>query len=84
MWIDHVAVTQTPDFTYTFHTSIPRSRKDIEEELGEKWEEGKALFSTHCLDCYGRYFARPDDIDMSLWEAIGGNGDADTDGDRPE
>lgn len=71
IWIDHVAVTQNPDFTYTFHNSIPRSRQEIEAELGEDWEEGKTLFSTHCLDCYGRHFARPDDVDTSLWEPIG-------------
>jgi hypothetical protein len=77
IWLDHLALTQSPDFTYTFHNSIPRSREDIEEELGEQWEEGKVLFSTHCLECYGRYLARPDDIDMSLWEPLG-RGDEDT------
>jgi hypothetical protein len=39
IWIDHVAITQNPDFTYTFHNSIPRSRREVEEELGGRWEE---------------------------------------------
>jgi hypothetical protein len=72
IWLDHVAITQNPDFSYTFHNSIPLSRNEIEEELGQKWQEGDALYATHCRDCYGKYFARPDDIDTSLWESIGG------------
>lgn len=79
IWIDHVAITQDPDFTVTFHNSIPLSRREIEERLGERWEEGKVLLSTHCRDCYGRHLARPDDIDTSLWESIGANRDDESD-----
>ena len=70
IWIDHVALTQNPDFVSTFQMIVPRSRKEIEEEVGETWEEGKSLFSTHCFDCYGRHFARPDDVDQTLWEGL--------------
>jgi hypothetical protein len=84
IWIDHLAITQNPDFTYTFHNSIPRSRQEVEEELGERWEEGKILFSTHCRDCYGRYVARPDDIDSSLWEPLGGGREEMSDQPAPE
>jgi hypothetical protein len=70
IWIDHVAITQNPDFAYTFHNSVPLSRREVEQELGEQWEAGKTLFSTHCRDCYGKHFARPDDIDRSLWEPL--------------
>jgi hypothetical protein len=69
-WLDHVALTQDPDFAYTFHLDVPKSRKEIEEMVGRPMKDGESVLSTHCRDCYGRYFAHADDLDTSLWEGL--------------
>jgi hypothetical protein len=70
IWLDHLSLTQDPDFAYTFHMQVPHSRKEIEQQVGRPMKKGESLFSHHCRDCYGRYFPKPDDLDTTLWEKL--------------
>jgi hypothetical protein len=67
---DHIALTRNPDFTSTFRISPVLSVREVEQRTGEKWVPGKRLFSHHCQQCYGRFEARAEDLDRSLWKPI--------------
>lgn len=70
--LDHLALTQNPDFTFTFQTTPLIPLREIGEHLGELWEPGKSIYSHHCQQCYGRLEYRPDDVDRRLWPKPGG------------
>ncbi len=69
--IDHVALTPDPDFAYTFIGQPDMSLKEVEELLGRPPLRGERIRSWHCRDCYGRHYAKPEDLDPSVWTELG-------------
>jgi hypothetical protein len=68
--IDHVALTSNPDFAYTFIGQPDLTLKELTTTLGRAPLPGESIRSRHCRDCYGRHYAKPDDLDTSLWSEL--------------
>jgi hypothetical protein len=74
MRLDHMAVTNDPDFAYTFRNHTYFTEAEIIEMVGQDIPPGAGPVSNHCAICYGRNGPRPDDLDTTMWRRPGEEG----------
>ncbi len=77
MRLDHMAVTNDPDFAYTFRNQWYYTETEIAKYLGQDLPPGATPVSTHCASCYGKDGPRPDDIDTTMWPRASAERDSD-------
>ena len=71
MHLDHMSVTNDPDFAYTFRNQRYFTEAEIVEMVGQDIPPGAGPISNHCASCYGRNGPRADDLDTTMWPRPG-------------